>query len=83
MAGAFYDVMAHGNQREHIFRNEADRLLFYQTPGEAHERTGWRVQAWVLMSNHHHLMVETPEATWWRECDGCRTPIPAGIRSVD
>jgi REP element-mobilizing transposase RayT len=60
--GAFYHVMARGNRRERIFRNEADRLLFYQTPGEACERTGWRVHAWVLMSNHYHLMVETPEA---------------------
>ena len=54
--------MARGNRRERIFRDEADRLLFYQTLGEACERTGWRVHAWVLMSNHYHLMVETPEA---------------------
>ena len=24
--------------------------------------TGWRVHAWVLMSNHYHLFLETPEA---------------------
>ncbi len=24
--------------------------------------TGWRVHAWVLMSNHYHLLIETPEA---------------------
>ena len=54
--------MARGNRRESIFRDEADRLVFYQTLGEACERTGWRVHAWVLMSNHYHLMVETPEA---------------------
>ena len=58
--GAFYHVMARGNRRERIFRDEADRLLFYQTLREA--GTGWRVHAWVLMSNHYHLMVETPEA---------------------
>ena len=33
--GAFYHVMARGNRRERIFRDEADRLLFYQTLGEA------------------------------------------------
>jgi len=53
--------MARGNRRERIFRDEADRLLFYRTLGEACERTGWRVHAWVLMNNHYHLMVETPE----------------------
>ncbi len=25
--------------------------------------TGWRVHAWVLLSNHYHLMIETPEAS--------------------
>ncbi len=60
--GAFYHVMARGNRRERIFRDEADRVLFLETLGEACERTGWRVHAWVLMSNHYHLMVETPEA---------------------
>lgn len=24
--------------------------------------TGWRVHGWVLMTNHYHLLVETPEA---------------------
>ena len=24
--------------------------------------TGWRVHALVLMSNHYHLFIETPEA---------------------
>jgi putative transposase len=60
--GAFYHVMARGNRRERIFRDDADRRFFCQTLGEACERTGWRVHAWVLMSNHYHLMLETPEA---------------------
>ena len=59
--GAFYHVMARGNRRERIFRDDGDRRFFCQTLGEACERTGWRVHAWVLMSNHYHLMVETPE----------------------
>ena len=25
-------------------------------------QTGWRVHAWVMMGNHYHLFVETPEA---------------------
>jgi len=60
--GAFYHVMARGNRRERIFGDEADRKFFCQTLGEACGRTGWRVHAWVLLSNHYHLMVETPEA---------------------
>src|SRR6266404_3541069 len=53
--------MARGNRRERIFRDDGDRRFFCQTLGEACERTGWRVHAWVLMSNHYHLMLETPE----------------------
>jgi hypothetical protein len=37
--GAFYHVMARGNRRERIFRNEADRLLFYQTLTESRATT--------------------------------------------
>ena len=29
---------------------------------EACAMTGWRVHAWVLMGNHYHLFIETPEA---------------------
>jgi putative transposase len=25
-------------------------------------QTGWRVHAWVIMGNHYHLFIETPEA---------------------
>lgn len=60
-AGAFYHVMARGNRRERIFRDESDRRFFCQTLGEACERAGWRVHAWALMSNHYHLMLETPK----------------------
>jgi len=59
--GAFYHVMARGNRREAIFRSDADRKLFLRTLGEACAMTGWRIHAWVLMSNHYHVLIETPE----------------------
>jgi len=60
--GAFYHVMARGNRREAIFHDEADRQFFLQTLGEACAMTGWRIHAWVLLNNHYHLFIETPEA---------------------
>ncbi|MGI8604668.1 MAG: transposase [Verrucomicrobiales bacterium] len=60
--GAFYHVMARGNRREAIFLADADRQFFLDTLAEACAMTGWRVHAWVLMSNHYHLLIETPEA---------------------
>ena len=59
--GAVYHVMARGNRGEGIFQDERDRQCFLQTLGEACEKTGWRIHAYVLMGNHYHLLVETPE----------------------
>ncbi len=60
-AGAYYHVMARGNRREDIFHDDDDRRFFLNTLGQASEMTGWRVHAWVLMSNHYHLFLQTPE----------------------
>jgi REP element-mobilizing transposase RayT len=60
--GAYYHVMARGNRRETIFYDDDDRRFFLTTLSEACAMTGWRVHAWVLMGNHYHLFIETPEA---------------------
>jgi len=60
--GALYHVMNRGNRREPVFRDDRDRQRFVETLGEACHKTGWKVQAWCLMSNHFHLVVETPRA---------------------
>jgi len=62
-AGAVYHVMNRGDRREAIFRDEADRQRFVETLGEACARSGWQVHAYCLMSNHFHLVVETPQPT--------------------
>ena len=53
--------MSRGNRGETIFGDDWDRLRFLDTVGEACEKTGWLVRTYVLMSNHYHLLVETPE----------------------
>ena len=60
-AGAAYHLLDRGDRREPIFRDERDREIFLATLGQVCERTGWRVHAWVLMTNHYHLLVETPQ----------------------
>ena len=60
--GAIYHVMARGNRREDIYLDDDDRRFFLGTLAEACGMTGWRVHGWVLMSNHYHLCIETPEA---------------------
>ncbi len=54
--------MARGDRREAIVRDDEDRKTFVRTLGEAAEQAGFRIHAWVLMTNHYHLLVETPEA---------------------
>ena len=53
--------MARGNHGQGIFHDERDRQCFLETLGEACKKTGWRIHAYVLMGNHYHLLVETPE----------------------
>lgn len=59
--GAVYHVMCRGDRREAIFRKEPDRALFLATLGEMSARTGILVHSYVLMTNHYHLLIETPE----------------------
>ncbi|MEO8428329.1 MAG: transposase, partial [Verrucomicrobiota bacterium] len=59
--GAIYHVMNRGDRREPIFKNEADRQRFLATLAEVCAKTGWQVHAYVLMPNHFHLVVETPQ----------------------
>jgi len=60
--GAFYHVMARGNRRAAIFVDDQDRRFFLKCLADVCEKTGWRVHAWVLMGNHYHLFIQTPEA---------------------
>ena len=55
-------VTARGNERRAIYRNDQDRTHFLELLGEMVERSGVQVHAYVLMDNHYHLMLQTPEA---------------------
>ena len=60
--GAIYHLMNRGDHREAIFRDDSDRVLFIETLGQACAKSDWQVHAYCLMSNHFHLVVETPKA---------------------
>jgi len=60
-AGAVYHVMCRGDRREAIFLSDADRLLMLETLFETCERAGFQLHSYVLMPNHYHLLLETPE----------------------
>jgi putative transposase len=60
-AGATYHVMGRGNQGKAIYADDEDRRRWLETVGEVCEKTGWWIYAYVLMNNHFHLLLETPE----------------------
>ena len=85
-AGACYHVINRGNYRRNLFTGKGAAAAFERTLGEAAERFGWRVHAYVVMSNHFHLAVELTEpnlstgmqwlqGTWIRRYNGFRKLI--------
>jgi putative transposase len=51
LAGGCCHLMARGNRRNPIYLDDDDRRFFLKTLAQTCEKTGWRVHAWVLMSN--------------------------------
>jgi putative transposase len=85
-AGACYHVINRGNYRRSLFEGKGASEAFVRTLGEAAERFGWRVHAYVVMRNHFHLAIELTEpnlsegmkwlqGTWIRRDNGFRRLI--------
>lgn len=60
-AGAVWHVTSRGNERRESLRDERDRERFLELVGDIAGNLRWRVHAFVLMGNHFHLLLETPE----------------------
>jgi putative transposase len=59
--GALYHVTSRGDRREDIYDDDEDRELFLKVLGEVVGTFNWLWHAHCLMSNHYHLVIETPE----------------------
>jgi len=53
-------VINRGNLRHDIFATPGARHSFVGVAGEACEKFGWRMHAYIVMRNHFHLALETP-----------------------
>jgi len=60
-AGALYHITSRGDRREDIYENDADRADFLSVLGEVCAQYNWVCHAYCLMSNHYHLLIETPD----------------------
>ena len=59
--GAVYHVTGRGNEQRKIFFSRRDYEKFKGYLGEALEKYGFILHGYVLMTNHYHLIIETPE----------------------
>ncbi len=60
--GALYHVTSRGNAQADIYLSDLDREMFLDVLGHVVDRFGWVCHAYCLMTNHFHLMIETPQA---------------------
>ena len=83
--GAHYHVMARGQRRDLIYRDDRDRGDFLELLGKASQRYGWEVLGYVLMGNHYHLLLETQEPNlsvgmhWLQTSFGTRHRLRHGL----
>jgi len=59
---AFYHVMNRGRGRQDIFHNPQYFSSFLNCLLEANQKFGAIIHAYCLMTNHYHLILETPNA---------------------
>ena len=64
--GAFYHITSRGNERKRIFFGKGDYDKFKEYLQEAQDKFGYRLLCYVLMSNHYHLLIETPNGNMSR-----------------
>ena len=60
--GAFHHVMNRGRNQQTIFHDERYFKEFLKTLKEVSEQFDAIIHAYCLMSNHYHLLIETPKA---------------------
>ena len=59
--GAVYHVTSRGNEKKPIFRDDADRENLLNTLQHVNKRYHFICHAYCLMTNHFHLLIETPD----------------------
>ncbi len=59
---AYYHVMNRGNRGEDIFLTDKDRRAFLDGLADSCETCRIKLIAYVLMTNHFNLLVQTPQA---------------------
>ncbi len=59
--GACYHVINRGNYRADLFQTARTKAAFEACLLEACAKSGWVLHAYVILRNHYHLALETPQ----------------------
>ena len=59
--GAVYHITSRGNEKKPVFKDDQDRDNFLKTLQHVNKRYNWICHAYCLMTNHFHLLIETPD----------------------
>jgi putative transposase len=59
--GAVYHVTSRGNEKKPVFKDDHDRESFLNALQHVNKRYNWTCHAYCLMTNHYHLLIETPD----------------------
>ncbi len=62
LVDGWYHVMSRGLEHRELFADDCDRCHFLELLEECVARHGIRLHAYILMTNHYHLLVQTPHA---------------------
>lgn len=76
--GAVYHVTSRGNEKKPVFKDDTDRQNFLNTLQHVNKRYNWICHAYCLMTNHYHLLIETPDgnlALGMRQLNGVYTQL--------
>ena len=60
--GALYHVTSRGNARDDIYLSDEDRVAWLATLGQVCARFNWVCHAYCQMTDHYHIVIETPDA---------------------
>lgn len=61
LTGGIYHITSRGDRQEDIYDGDADRRAWFDVFGKVCARFNWCCHAYCQMSNHYHLLIETPE----------------------
>ena len=58
---ALYHITSRGDRLEDIYEDDVDRIEYLNIFSSVISQFNWVCYAYCLMSNHYHLLIQTPE----------------------